>query len=173
MYHVPYNIIMFRKIFVNLMIMAGIVCFAAIFLFIFGNSIDLKCLRTQNQGIACQINKEFLGKFPVSSRIVTNVTDVQNDENCDNDGCSYRPILVTSSGDTVPVNDVYTDGGPVSQQVSQISSFIQSDQSNFELKLNTPWWVIIMIGSFALIGLVIVFFSMINSIIKSMTGGSY
>jgi hypothetical protein len=168
-----YNARMLKTMLINLLIMAGIVCFALIFVFVFGNSIDLKCLR-QQQGITCQIRKELFGRIPISSRIVTNVTEVQNEGDCSGeDGCSYRPVLVTSSGDSVPVNDVYTDEGPVTQQVAQIRNFIESNDPNFELKLDAAWWVIILIGGLGLMGLIIVFFSMISTIIKSMSGRSY
>ena len=77
---------------------------------------------------------------------------------------------MTSAGDIVPVNNVYTDGGPVSQQVSQISGFIQSNEPSFELKLDMPWWVIILIGGLGLMGWIIVFISMVSGVMRASAG---
>jgi hypothetical protein len=50
------------------------------------------------------------------------------------------------------------------------SGFIQSKEPNFELKLDTPWWVIILIGGLALMGWIIVFISMVSGALRARSG---
>jgi hypothetical protein len=150
---------MFRSILIQIVTLIGIVCFAGLFLLIFADSVDLKCVRQTNGSLTCEIRKEVFGQFPISSNTVTNVKDVQMEQDCSGDsGCSYRADLVTSRGDMVPVNDVYTDEGPVSQQAAQISDGIHSGQPSFDYHQDTPWWVVFLIGGLGLLGVIIVGF---------------
>jgi hypothetical protein len=159
---------MAKKILIPLAIMAGIVVCLLLFLILVGNSIDLKCMRSQGQGTTCQISQEFLGRISTSSRTVTDVMTAQVEQNCNgNNGCSYRPILVTSSGDSFPVNNIFTNYGPVTQQVSQISALLQGSQQDFELKMDPPWswWPAILSAGIGGIGLFMVLILMIKNLI--------
>ena len=144
-----------RRILVYLAVVAGIVAFAGLFVVIFGNSIEVQCVRETGREPGCRITRKLLGQFPISNRDVLGVTDVQLDETCD-DGCSYRAVLVTSSGESVPVNDVYTDRGIVIPQIDALESFVDGTAPSFQYTEPTPWWVVIMLAGMALVGLVIV-----------------
>jgi hypothetical protein len=157
---------MIGRILKYLLMIAGTVVFFGLFVVIFGNSTDLTCARVAGENPTCKINRLFLGRYQLSSRIVENVTDVEIDEDCD-DGCSYRPVLYTAGGQGVPVNDVYTDRGPVSRQVADIDSFLASDAASYEMTIPVPWWVMVMIGG---MGIVVAAVLAISFIRETMRG---
>ena len=82
------------------------------------------------------------------------VIDVQMDENCDEDGCHYRAVLVTSTGQSVPVNHVYTDRGIARRQVDAFEEFLGGTNQSFEYVEPVPWWVVIMILAMDMFGVV-------------------
>lgn len=136
---------MIGRILKYLLMIAGTVVFFGLFVVIFGNSIELTCARVAGQNPTCKISRMFLGRYQISSRIVENVTDVEVEEDCD-DGCSYRPVLYTAGGQGVPLNDVYTDHGPVRRQVDDIDGFLASDASSYQMTIPVPWWVMVLLG---------------------------
>jgi hypothetical protein len=157
---------MIGRILKYLLMMAGTVVFFGLFVFIFGNSTELTCARLASENPTCKINRLFLDRYQVSSRIVENVTDVEIDESCDEDGCSYRAVLYTAGGENFPVNDVYTDRGPVRKQVAEIESFLASDASSYQMKLPIPWWVMFLLGGLGIMVVVILAISFIRETIR-------
>lgn len=146
---------MTRNLLVYLGAAAGIVAFSALFVLIFGNSIELHCLREAGRQPNCRITRKFLGQVPLWHRDVLGVTDVQMDETCD-DGCSYRAILITSTSESAPVNDVYTDRGIVVRQLNAVEAFLGGTQSSLQYEEPVPWWVVGMILVMDLVGLAVV-----------------
>lgn len=146
---------MTRNVLVYLGVAAGIAAFSALFVLIFGNSIEVHCLREAGREPNCRITRRLLGQVPLSNRDVLGVTAVQMDETCD-DGCSYRAILVTSAGEGVPVNDVYTDRDIVLRQMDALEGFLGDTQPSFQYEEPVPWWVVGMILVMGLVGLAVV-----------------
>lgn len=136
---------MLSRILKYLLLVAGTVAFFGLFVVIFGNSTELTCARLAEENPTCRINRLFLGRYQTASRIVENVTDAAIEEDCD-DGCSYRPVLYTAGGQGIPLNDVYTDWGPVKKQVDEIDGFLASGRTSYQLKIPVPWWVMILVG---------------------------
>ena len=136
---------MIGRIVKYVLMLAGTVVFFGLFVIIFGNSTELTCVRVAGQYPTCQISRLFLGRYQSSSWIVQNVTDVEIEEDCD-DGCSYRPVLYTAEGRGIPLDDVYTDWGPVKKQVDDIDSFLASGATHYEMTIPVPWWVMLLIG---------------------------
>jgi hypothetical protein len=146
---------MTRNVLVYLGVAAGIVAFSALFVLLFGNSIEVHCLRDAGRAPNCRITKKLLGQIPLASRDLIGVSAVQMDETCD-DGCSYRAILVTSAGESAPVNDVYTDRYIVIRQMNALEEFLSGTQPSLRYQEPVPWWVVGMILVMDLIGLAIV-----------------
>jgi len=142
---------MIRRVLTYLGVLFGIVAFSGLFMVLFGNSIELSCSRN-GRTVTCQIDRKFLGRYPVSRETVEDVADVQLQEDCD-EGCSYRAVLITSDGRAVPVNAVYTDGGPVGRQVGSIKSFLAGGQPRLDLEIPVAWWALLLAGGFGTAGL--------------------
>ena len=145
---------MLRKVLVYMAAIVGMVAFSALFILIFANSIEVQCIREAGREPACRITKQLLGRFPQSNRDVLGVIDVQMDENCDEDGCHYRAELITSTGQSVPVNVVYTDRGIALRQVDAFEGFLGGTNQSFDYVEPVPWWVVIMILAMDLVGVV-------------------
>ena len=124
---------MLAKFLIYLATVVGAIAFAALFIVIFGNSLEVQCARSTDGSSTCEISRALLGKYPLTSQTVTGIVDVKRDESCDaEDGCSYRTLLVTSSGQSVPLNDVYTDAAPVEKQMDSISAFLDGQTDSFD-----------------------------------------
>ena len=146
---------MARRVLLYLAVAAGIVLFAALFIFIFANSLQISCRQAGDGEATCSITKAFLGRWPISHHDVMGITGVEMDESCD-DGCSYRAVLVTSQGNRVPFNEVYTDAYVVRPQLEAVQAFLNGSPPTLEYTEPVPWWVVIMISSMAVIGLGVV-----------------
>jgi hypothetical protein len=145
---------MIRRIGIYLGLLAGVAVFAGLFVVIFGNSTKVECARDAGQAPNCRITKSLLGQVQVSSRDILGVTDIQLDRSCD-DGCSYRAVFVTAGGEGVPLNDVYTDQGPVMKQMEAFSGFLNGGGTAFEYEEPVPWWVVALTGGMGLIGMAV------------------
>jgi hypothetical protein len=142
---------MIRSVVTYLAILTGITCFAGLFVLIFGNSTKIVCARESGRPPNCKLTTILLGSVPLRSREVQGVTDVRWDEDCD-DGCSYRALLVTESGGSVPIDIVYTNAGPVERQIDAVSAFLQSDETAFSYSVPVQWWAVIMLAVMELVG---------------------
>jgi hypothetical protein len=156
---------MIKRILVHLAMAIGVVAFSGLFILLFGNRLDVTCIRPAGQNAVCKISKALLGEFPTSTRAVSDVVDVEQDRSCD-DGCTYRTVLVTSSGQRVPVNDVFTDQGPVIEQMSQIRNFLDGVAPAYEYTLEVPSWVVPLMGGLGLVGLAAVGISFVAGFLK-------
>lgn len=101
----------------------------------------------------------------MSTRTVSDVVDVQEDESCDSD-CAYRAVLVTSSGQREPVNSVFTDGGPVLDQITEIKGFLDGAAPTYVYEEGVSWWVVALSGGIALIGVPVLTINLIASFLK-------
>jgi hypothetical protein len=143
---------MLRRILTYLGLMLGVLAFAGLFAVIFGNSIELTCLRAGTERPTCRITRALLGRVPLSSRTMVGVTGVELERDCD-DSCSYRAILVASNGDRVAVNFVGTDDfDGVQRQVDGISGFLASSDASYHLEVPVAWWVLWLVGGLSAIG---------------------
>ena len=92
---------------------------------------------------------------------------MKRDESCDaEDGCSYRTLLVTSSGQSVPLNDVYTDAAPVEKQMDSISAFLDGQTDRFDYVEDMPLWVVELSGGLGLMIILIVSVNFIAQVLK-------
>jgi len=128
----------------------GSICFGLLFIVIFVNATQVNCIRQPAGTYTCQLRTLFLGRFPTFNRIVQNVTDINMAENDDEHGVSYRAEFATTDGGSVPLDSTWTDYGPVSQQVTAISSQMASGADQVQYTANPPWWVLFLVGGLSL-----------------------
>jgi hypothetical protein len=154
---------MTRRILIYLAVMIGMTLFSGLFMFIFANSLQVSCVRAAGGDPTCRMTTILLGQYPISSRVVTDVTQARMDENCD-DGCSYRAVLVDSAGDDYPVNEVFTDEGAPRHQLETIRAYLSNpDLTSLEYTEPVTWWVVVLIGGLDLVGMLIVAGSFLRS----------
>jgi hypothetical protein len=147
---------MTRRVLVYLAVMTGIALISSLLILAFGNSIQISCERSVDKNPTCRITTILLGKWLTSSHTVAGVTGVQMEEDCDDDGCSYRALLETSSGTSVPVNEVYTDEAVAQRQIEALQGFLGSTQSTFEYTEPVQWWAVVLLIGMDLVGAAIV-----------------
>lgn len=153
------------KILTYAAIALGIIAFSGLFVLIFGNSLTVHCVRPAGQNPVCKISKALLGRYPTSSRTVSDVVDVQQDRSCDDD-CSYRMLLVTGNGESVPLNEVFTDLGPVQKQMAEFSAFLDGTAPSFDYEEGVLWWVVALTGGGGLIGLLVLAANFVSDLLK-------
>lgn len=158
---------MARNVLIYLAVIGCMLACTGLFVFLFANSTEVQCVREAGREPDCRITKKFLGQTQISNRDVLGVTSVRMNESCDEDGCSYRAELVTSTGRSVPVNDVYTDRGTVARQIDAFAGFLDGTDDSFEYVQPVAWWVVIM-----LVGMDLVAFGFVAAhFLRSMRGG--
>lgn len=143
---------MARRLLIHMAVAAGILMFSAIFVLVFANSKQVSCRHSGGGDATCSITTALLGRWPTSSRVVAGVTGVEMDKTCD-DGCAYRAVLVTSQGERVPLNDVYTDAEIVRPQVSAVQEFLAGSAPSLEYGAPVPWWVVALMLGLDVVGL--------------------
>lgn len=162
---------MFKSILFTLVGMLFTLVFFGLFFFIFVNSNLMVCNRQADGTLACLIEKRFMDRIPVSSRLVKGVTGAQVADSCDSDGCAYRMELVTADGDSQPFDDVYSDRGPANQYTSQVNQFIkQGDSKTLTIQQPVQLWVVLLLAGLGLLFLGIEAFAMIGQVVRGMTG---
>ena len=101
----------------------------------------------------------------MSTRAVSDVVDVQEENSCDSD-CAYRAVLVTSSGRREPVNNILTDGGPVLHQITEIRGFLDGAAPTHVYEEGVSWRVVALSAGVALIGVPVFTINLIASFLK-------
>jgi hypothetical protein len=142
---------MIKTIFILFLSMLGTILFCALFLFIFANGVHMVCERQPNGTLTCNIEKKLFDRVTTFKQTVNGVTGAHVAKNCDSDGCSYRTELSTMNGESVPVNDVYTDYDP--DKAARINNFMQGNDSSFTLDDPMQLWVVLLVGGMGLVGL--------------------
>src|SRR5262245_22595449 len=116
--------LMIKKLLLILATSLGLLCFGLIFVVIFVNATEVDCMLQADDSYTCTIRTLFLGQVQLFERRVEGIVDITIEDDGCSDGCSYRAEFVTASGQQVPLSEVYTDRGPVQQQVDTLSSHI-------------------------------------------------
>ena len=151
---------MLKKLITYFAILASSACFFLIFVLIFLNATQISCIRQADRTFTCHTQTLLLGQFPIFSRDVTQVVDVDMfDDGC-SDGCSYRAEFITSDGGHVAVNEVYTDYNPVSKRVNDLKGKMNSGESSFEYRIEPLWWVLFLVGGLFLLEAIILTLTM-------------
>jgi hypothetical protein len=124
----------------------GSLCFGLLFILIFMNSTDINCHRQANETYTCQFKTLFFGRVQIREREIENIVDIVKERDICDDGCSYRAEFVTSEGDREPLSSVWTDEGPVLEQVNTIGSQMDAGVVQITYHNDPPWWVLYLVG---------------------------
>jgi hypothetical protein len=133
----------------------GSLCFGLLFIVIFMNARDISCDRQADQTYTCQFKTLFFGKIQISEREVEGIVDIVKERDSCDDGCSYRAEFVTNTGKREPLSVVWTDEGPVLEQVNAIGSQIDSGVEHIIHHTDPPWWVLYLVGGLTAMGMLL------------------
>jgi hypothetical protein len=133
-----------------------------VFMFIFGQISELRCEKPQLYVVECALDQKFLGIIPVSSKTFLDVNNAWVETSCDEDGCSYRVVLLTSNGQQPLTNYYSSDYGAREEMTWEINSYIQSED-------NTPLFLTEKSGLIpALFSLIFVLVGLYQMIVKGL-----
>jgi len=128
-------------------------CFGLLFIVIFMNAREINCTRQPDQTYTCQFKTLFFGKYQMGDRTVANITQIiKQRDSCDG-GCAYRAEFVTNDGKHEPLSSVWTDEGPVLEQVNTIGSQMDSGAQQISYRADPPGWVLYLIGGLTLMSM--------------------
>lgn len=96
-----------RKTWVRVLLLLGEILAVGGFAYVLGQVVTLTCDRVGTGQIDCIVQSTWLDLLPLRERAVRGVQGAQVNENCDEDGCTYRVELVTRAG-LVPLTAHYS-----------------------------------------------------------------
>ena len=135
------------------------------FMFVFGQTTDLTCTKTETGQTECTKEVKFLSVLPMSTGEFRDVYRAEVEESCDDDGCSYRIVLTTIDGER-PLTGYYTsDWSSKNEMAEQINTFIRSNNIRGELSVQeqSGLWASLFSLVFVLVGL---YQLLLNGLIK-------
>lgn len=125
------------------------------FMFIFGQTTDLSCAKNDVGKTECTKTVKFLGVVPLSTGEFRDVYRAEVEESCDEDGCSYRVVLMTIDGQR-PMTSYYTSDWSGKEQIAaQINTFIgaTANRGPFFIQEQSGLWPSLFSMIFVLVGL--------------------
>jgi hypothetical protein len=104
-------------------------------MYFIGRVNTLTCSRDITNNQTCALITTWMGLTELSVRPLPQLTSAYVQDNCDEDGCTYRVMLSTRFGD-LPLTSIYSSGKVDKQQkAEQVRLFLQ-DNSQAELKIS-------------------------------------
>ena len=147
---------MLKSIFLFVVGSAVSVAFFGVMLFLFGQTTRVECQHLEPALASCSVSSVVLGVLPLPGWKLDQVVSARVEEDC-NDGCTYRTDLVTRSGQSRPVSEVWTDEEAADNAMAaQINDFIVSTDAPALVVTKPPAaWVIWLLGGLGVMSLVI------------------
>ena len=133
----------------------GSICFGLLFIVIFVNATQVNCIRQPAGMYTCQLRTLFLGIFshPIVSSKTSRASTLQI--------VKTRTVSRTKRSLPQPAAvrfrsaTIWTDYGPVSQQVTAIRSQMTSGEDQIQYTADPPWWVLFLVGGLVIMVLLL------------------
>lgn len=118
--------------------------------FLLGQVSTLTCNRVEDAD-RCVLRVNWMGLSPLRETRIEGLQGAQVEESCDEDGCTYRVVLVTTR-QTLPFETAYTsDKTDKEATAAQIDAFVKDRQiSTLEVSTGGGLWLIIPVIFIAL-----------------------
>ncbi len=126
-----------------------------VFMFIFGQTTDLTCSKTDTGTTKCTTEVKFLGLISLSTNEFQDVYRAEVEESCDDEGCSYRVVLTTTDGER-PLTSFYSSGWAGKDKMAgQINTFIGSNlnRGTLFIREQSGMWASLLAMVFLFVGL--------------------
>lgn len=120
-----------------------------------GQVSTLKCVHTGDGIPACQFSVSFLDRIPLEEMSIQELKGAELEEDCDDEGCTYRVILITGYGPEAFTIGSDSDRSGKQEIVDEINQFLASETGpDLFVKDGAGFWVLMTIG-ISLTGLVL------------------
>lgn len=128
------------------------------FVFFLARVTELQCTHPEPTQVVCIREVKWLGIVPIGEKTMRDVRGASVDENCDEDGCTYRVIVRTGEGN-VPLTDYYSSGYKAKQDTAdQITAYAgQSSEGTLDVSEGSVILGVLGGGIFIVAGLAIPF----------------
>jgi hypothetical protein len=135
---------------------------SVVFIYIFGQVTKLTCNKPQPKVVRCVSEKQLFGFFTISTKVFEDVNRADVETSCDDEGCTYRVLLMTVDGQQ-PMTGYFSSGQGSKQNTAyQINTYIDSMESRETLKIqeNSGLWAALLSFAFLLFGInrIIIYF---------------
>lgn len=95
-----------------------------LFAYLMGRVSHLNCVRTDASAPQCSLRISWLSLFTIQEDGLQGLQGAYAQQNCDDDGCTYRVVLSTTAGNK-PLTSAYSSGSKSKEQTAQqINQFI-------------------------------------------------
>jgi hypothetical protein len=114
-----------------------------LFSYIMGIVTTLECSRPES-GQVCNLERSWMGLVKLTDRPLRQVQSAWVEENCDDDGCTYRVVLETDQGQ-LPLGTAYSSGSSSKQeQADQVNAFVKNSSiSQVNVQAGGGLWMVI------------------------------
>ena len=140
--------------------------FGVVFLYLFGQSTTLTCTHVESNWIDCTKQVTWMGRSIKEAQHIRQLRGAYVQDNCDEDGCTYRVELRTADG-TVPLTSVYSSGFEEKQSAAdRINAFVDSQEGELTLQESSGWIAILTAAVFLIVGLAVIVLGTLGAIRK-------
>lgn len=125
------------------------------FLYLLGQQTTLICMRTDAME-QCAMHTSWMNLVQLNSRTIEGIRSAWVEEQCDEDGCTYRVVMRTDQGE-IPLGRAFSSGeAPKQQKAEQINAF--ASQQNHALKVSEGggWWILLPLA-FVIVGIGLIY----------------
>jgi hypothetical protein len=130
--------------------------FGIAFLYLFGQGTTLICAHVESNRIDCTKQVTWMGRPIKETQHIGQLRGAYVQDNCDEDGCTYRVELRTADG-TVPLTSVYSSGLEKKRSTAdRINAFVDSREGTLTLQESASWIAILVSGAFLIVGLAVI-----------------
>jgi hypothetical protein len=104
-----------------------------LFSYIVGIVTTLECARPES-GQTCNLERSWMGLVKLTDRPLRQVHSAWVEENCDDDGCTYRVMLETDQGQ-LPLGTAYSSGSRSKEDKADLVNAFVKDSSISRVKV--------------------------------------
>ena len=141
------------------MILFGLLFMAvgAVMVFLFGQTTELRCSKPETRVTTCELKRKLLGLVTISTKELQDVNNAFLDESCDDDGCTYRVVLLAGTN-KVPMTGYYSSGWKAKREkADQITQYVRLESEEpLLVKEQSGMFGALFSFAFVLVGLYVV-----------------
>lgn len=129
-----------------------------LFLYLLGQQTTLICTRTDDLE-QCTLRTSWLNLVQLNHRAVEGIRSAWVEEQCDDDGCTYRVVMRTEQGE-IPLGQAFSSGKASKQKkADQINAFASQQRNDVKVSEGGGGWSLIPV-IFVILGIGLVFRSL-------------